>query len=783
MGEAENFLNKLDPSQIQDPGFIQEILNRLPLTIFLMDETDKFLFVNKNGLDFFNKTRDEVIGNYYLDVVAPDLARKFEEFSNNAAGKADYSGNLELKLNGRDVHFLVHKKTIRNQDGKKIYLGYAIDITESSLLQKNTEEQQWFIQQIIDTDPNYIYVKNKDGEFLMVNQACADLFGVTKEELIEKGLSFINNHPIKIELNNDTDLAVIETGKNIEREETLVLADGTKRWLRTTKAPLPGKGDKVNILGISVDITPLQEHANELIKTRKAKENFLANISHEIRTPINGIVGMVKLLESTPTLPQQRKYIDAIRKSSETLQVLINDLLDLSIIDSGNIKLEQIGFRPKPLLTALVDSFRYTAQKKGLQLTLNYDPYIDQVLIGDPIRLNQILQNLIANSVKFTPKGYIKLYALRVNDDQQVAQLQFIVEDSGIGIPTDNLIKIFESFEQGDDQISRNYGGTGLGLSIVKRLVDLQNGSISVESMENKGTTFKIAIEYAVGSDKDIESYKNTFDQPHLDSDSLDLSDHHLLLVEDNDINLLYTKMILDKWNCRVDTAPNGLQALEMLKEHDYSLILMDVLMPVMNGFDATKFIRSKFESPKSDTIIIAITANAMEGDTEKCRAAGMDDYLSKPFKPDELKKIITKYLAIIDKNGKTGQIHKLNTPGKKIVDLSYLRKISDNNTNFIVDMISSFIDQMPGDINKIKIAARQGNWEEVANIAHKIKPSITFMGIDSIKGCISDIQELAQSGKTDSLEGLINEVDVITKSAFDELRKEIEQFSSSQND
>ncbi len=777
MEETGNFIDKIDASRIQDSIFIQEILNNLPLIIFLLDEQYKFLFVNKSGLDFFSKTREEVIGRFYLDVVTPEMAHEFKKFSKDAWGKSDFSGNLELNINGREVHFLIHKKNIHNEEGKKIYLGYAVDITESSILQKKTEDQQWFIQQIIDTDPNYIYVKNKDGEFVMVNQACANLFGVTKEELIQKGLPFIKEHDVQIELNRDTDKAVIETGRIIEREETLILSDGTKRWLHTIKAPLPRKDGEVSILGISVDITPIQEHANELIKARKTKEKFLANISHEIRTPINGIVGMIKLLEATPTLPQQRKYIDAIRKSSETLQVLINDLLDLSIIDSGKIKLEQIGFRPKHLLTALTDSFMYSAQKKGLHLTLNYDPYIDQILIGDPIRLNQILQNLIANSLKFTPKGYIKLYALRINDDPTFARLRFIVEDSGIGIPKENLHKIFESFEQGDEQIPRNYGGTGLGLSIVKRLVDLQHGTISVESSENKGTTFTIEIEYPVGTESDIESYKNAPGQPQADKRSLDLSERHLLLVEDNDINLLYLKMILEKWNCKVDTAPNGLQALEMLKENDYDLILMDVLMPVMNGFEATNFIRSKFGKPKSNVPIIAITANAMKDDIEKCKAAGMNGYLSKPFKPDELKAVITGHLA------DTVEIRLHEKPvyhvtNEKITNLEYLRKISDNNHNFIVDMISSFIEQTPRDILKIRQAAEDKNWEEVANIAHKIKPSITFMGIDSLKGCISDIQELARIEKTENLPQLIDELDMVTKSAFNELKRELQFLS-----
>jgi CheY-like chemotaxis protein/HPt (histidine-containing phosphotransfer) domain-containing protein len=532
----------------------------------------------------------------------------------------------------------------------------------------------------------------------------------------------------------------------------------------------------VNVLGISVDITHIKKHSEELVKAKKAKEQFMANMSHEIRTPINGIVGMIKLLEATPTLPDQRKYIDAIKKSSETLQVLINDILDLSIIESGNIRLDYIGFRPNTLLSALIESFRYTAQEKGLQLTLNYDPFIADVLIGDPTRLNQILLNLIGNAMKFTKKGYVRVYVLKLNDDDETNHLQFIIEDSGIGIQKQNLTKIFESFEQGDENIARKYGGTGLGLAIVKQLIDLQNGTIQLKSSEGQGTTFTIDLTFEVGTEADLDRKKTPQEKQKEETREIDLSPYRLLLVEDNEVNLLYSKMVLEKWGVKIDTANNGLEALEMLKKNDYDLILMDVLMPTMNGFEATHFIRTNFKSPKSETKIIAITANAIKGDYEKCIEAGMDDYLSKPFKPDELKATITRQLGIQEESKPAKKVDPVNAEDK-FTNLSYLKEISDNDPAFVTEMIRSFIEQSPKDLETIRESMNSEDWEKVADTAHKIKPSITFMGINSIKKTVVDIQNQARNNNKEGIDLMVKKLEEVTGKAILELKLELEQY------
>ncbi|MCK5207970.1 MAG: response regulator, partial [Cyclobacteriaceae bacterium] len=415
----------------------------------------------------------------------------------------------------------------------------------------------------------------------------------------------------------------------IEYEESIVSRHGEERWYHTTKKPLPGKDGIVNILGISVDITDRKKHSDDLIKSKQTKEQFLANMSHEIRTPINGIVGMVNLLEEIPATEEQKKYLHAIKISSKNLQVIINDILDLSAIESGNIKFERIGFNLKSFFNTLISSFSYAAKQKGIFITLNFDPYIDEVVIGDPVRLNQVISNLIGNAVKFTKRGYVKVYALKISEENKHGNFQFIVDDSGMGIPDDKIQKVFENFEQGDVTVNRKYGGTGLGLSIVKQLVEAQDGSIDVQSKPKRGTKFTVNLKLEIGNEEDMDETKSPLPKYETSDKKLDLSKYKLLLVEDNDVNLMYTRKILQNWNCAPDEAKNGLIALEKLKENDYDIILMDVRMPVMDGFEATKFIRSNFKPPKSDIPIIALTANAIKGDDKKCIQAGMNDYIS----------------------------------------------------------------------------------------------------------------------------------------------------------
>ena len=379
-------------------------------------------------------------------------------------------------------------------------------------------------------------------------------------------------------------------------------------------------------------------------ESEKVREKFLAKMSHEIRTPMNAIMGMTNILKKNNHLPEQIRYLDAIWQSSENLLVILNDILDLSQLEAGKIKIEQVHFRPMDELMKLREILKYKAHEKGIELNCELDGAIPEKLIGDPIRLNQILINLTGNAIKFTEQGNVFVSIQLKDIIDKVATIKVTIRDTGIGIQEDRLEKIFESFIQAESDTTRRFGGTGLGLTISKELVQLQNGKISVESKPGKGSTFRFEIPYQI-SDVD-ESEKTDTVPATKKTDSHELQGLHVLLVEDNEFNIMVAKDELNEIikNVKIDFAENGKIAVEKVRKSAFDIVLMDIEMKEMNGYEATKAIR-KLPGPNSHVPIIAITANAMKQDIEKCFEAGMDDHLSKPFESQELELKIKKLL------------------------------------------------------------------------------------------------------------------------------------------
>lgn len=770
---------KAELEVINQKNFMNEVFDYLPINVFIKDLEGKYLYINKNAEQSTGVKLKDAIGKTVHHIYPEETARKLEgDDIEVIKTKQPILNEHEIRVGNRKRHIFSGKKVVTTSDKKELLIGFSIDITQNIQASKTIDDQKKFYQQIFNTVPNYIYVKDKSGKFLLVNEAFTKLFNLTQNQILIEGIFNAEAYQLNEELNREIDQKVIETGETVEFEESMVLPNGETRWYHTTKKPLPNKEGEINILGISVDITERKRYSDELIKAKQAKEQFLANMSHEIRTPINGIVGMVNLLEEIPSTEEQKKYLSAIKTSSENLQVIINDILDLSAIETGNIKFERIGFNLKSLMNSLINSFNYAAKQKGISITLNFDPYIDHVLIGDPVRLNQVISNLIGNAVKFTKRGYVKIYALKIAEEANIGKFQFIVDDSGIGIAEDKINKVFENFEQGDVTINRKYGGTGLGLAIVKQLVEAQKGSIKLQSRPGKGTKFTVDLQFEIGNEEDLDQSKTKIVKLTDKGEKIDLSKYKLLLVEDNDVNILYTRKILQNWNCTPDEAKNGLIALEKLKENKYDLILMDVRMPVMDGFEASKFIRSNFEPPKSQTPIIALTANAIKGDDEKCIQAGMNDYISKPFQPETLK---DKIISNMNLEGHTKRVVKSVievTDPSKTVDLTYLKEMSDNDRGFITEMIQSFITQTPKDIENIWFHFANEEYDDVANLVHKIKPAITFMGIHNLKDLVLEIEDNAKKRKLDNLESQLKIFDNTCTGAIEELKDEIHELS-----
>jgi PAS domain S-box-containing protein len=595
-----------------------------------------------------------------------------------------------------------------------------------------------FYESVVEDGSDIIFVIDYEGVILYHNNSVEEVLGYKPKSLVHKNF-FEFVLPEKL---NDFKQEFSQSLKKPYDEGVefqFLCSDKSYKYLEFNSINLLQKEGLKGLILDCRDITQRKKDAEELLRAQKAKEQFLANISHEIRTPINGIAGMAALLSKDPTPDEKVTYLNAIKSAAENLKVIINDILDLASIDSGKLKFESIGFALKDLLVSLIDTFSVQAKEKGIDLQLEVAGEADQILIGDPVRLNQILINLISNAVKFTHNGSIKIRCSVEKAFQKKKHIRFDVIDTGIGIPHDKLSTIFESFSQADASVTRKYGGTGLGLTIVKQLVELQNGTIRVESVEDKGSMFSVVIPYLVGSTSDIIHdtmsasqrgfYKNKF------------KNLNVLLVEDNDINRLYANSILKNWECNIEMAENGYVALEKIKNRYFDIILMDIQMPVMDGFEATKAIRQG-ELPKSTVPIIALTANATRADIERCLAAGMNDCIPKPFTPEDLFRILIKYYnptfeAVVD------------TPiSFEPLDLSYLKQVSGNSETFIREMIDTFKSTIPKTISEIKAATDARDWERLAKSVHKIKPSLTMMGLNKTKEFLIEIELLLKSRK-----------------------------------
>lgn len=598
-----------------------------------------------------------------------------------------------------------------------------------------------FYEAVVEDGSDIIFVVDYTGRIRYHNSSALQILGYKSKSLIGKNFfdyvlpDTVNE--IKAKFKQSQKKAYTE-----KVEFQFLCKDQTFRFLEFNAINLKHKEGLDGFILDCRDITQRKLNEDELLRLQKAKEQFLANISHEIRTPINGIAGMANLLSQNPSPDERETYLNAIKHSAENLKVIINDILDLTAIESGKLKFEKIAFNPKDLLPSLISTFTYQAKEKKLNLDYTIDEKLNKILLGDPVRLNQVLINLISNAVKFTHTGSINIRCSSEREQRGICWVKMEVTDTGVGIPEEKLNTIFESFSQADASVTRRYGGTGLGLTIVRQLVELQHGKIHVVSKEHAGSTFMVSIPYSIGK---VSAITQSAPRQELQLKDINIAQLRVLLVEDNDINRLYAKSILKNWQCYIDVAENGLVAVEKIKNNFFDVILMDVQMPVMDGYEATKAIRMMNQS--ASVPIIALTANATQSDVEKCLASGMNDYLPKPFTPEDLYHKLFEDLKIKPANKNVEKVlpPPVEPPKKTAYNLEYLRSISGNNEEFIREMITTFIQTIPSILDDMNQAVGESDWEKLSRLAHQVKPSFTLMGLDAMR---SEILFMELNGK-----------------------------------
>ena len=501
----------------------------------------------------------------------------------------------------------------------------------------------------------------------------------------------------------------------------------------------------------------------------KAKQQFLSNMSHEIRTPMNAIIGFTKVVLKTDLSAKQREYLNAIKISGDALIVLINDILDLAKVDAGKMVFEKIPFKLAISLSAMLHLFETKIQEKNLQLIKKYDNRIPEVLLGDPVRLHQIILNLVSNAVKFTSEGSITVSVSLLNEDEKQATVEFAVADTGIGIKIDKLEKIFDNFQQASTNTARLFGGTGLGLAIVKQLVEPQGGTMTVKSTVGEGTTFSFTL-----------SFQKTDAKAEMQSDieemNTEIKNIKVLVVEDMALNQLLMKTVLDDFGFERDIAENGKIAIDMLTQKDdfgatkaYDIVLMDLQMPVMNGFETTEYIRNTL---KSKIPIIALTADVTTVDLAKCKAVGMNDYIAKPI--DE-RVLYNKIVGLVKKKVLTQDEKAHPIAETRCTNLSYLRQRTKSNPKLMSEMILAYLEQTPLLISNMTKSFHDKDWTLLHSAVHKMIPSFLIMGMSTdFENMAKKVVEYARTQVPgENIADLIVQLDNICLQACAELKEE----------
>ena len=716
---------------------------------------------------------EEIFGRIHPDDLAEVQARLAAAY--DPASDGHYEAEYRVVWGDGQVRWVVARGLVLFEgagDARQAvrFVGTAQDVTARRHAAEALAESEQRYKQIVEHSQDIIYRADLLGRITFVNAVGVHRAGYAEADLLGMPFWELVAEHARADVVAFYARQVADQVPNTYLEFPVETAAGETVWLGQNVQLIVEDGEPAGVQAVARDVTERRRVMDELVAARetaerasRAREEFLANMSHEMRTPLNAVLGMSELLRETPLDGEQHQFLRALSFSADQLLALINDLLDVAKIESGQIQFERVPFRLDEVVEGAAEAVRFRADEKGLPLTLGVEPSVPLHLVGDPVRLSQILLNLLSNAVKFTERGRVRFAVAldgAVGDgaaDEDVT-LRFTVEDTGVGIPADKLATVFERFTQARSDTTRKFGGTGLGLAIVKELTERQGGAVTVESEVGRGTAFTVTLPFAVAE---------AAPEVHVE-DEADLDGARLLLVEDNPLNQFVARRMLEGWGAAVEVAENGREAVDAVEAAhaagaSFDLVLMDVQMPEMDGFEATRRIRRR-HAPDA-LPILALTASALVEQRDRMEAAGMNGLVLKPFKPVHLRRAVAARLGRAVPPAEPA-------PSGPLVDLALLEENTNGDADFIVRLVDLFADLVPDAVRSIEAALAADDLPALAAAAHKLKSSAGILGVGRLHTLLGEIERLVDGGQTGPLPSVVEAAVATAEAAVDELAR-----------
>ncbi len=762
---------KIDSENVHESELMRQCFNIVGVFVAAFDLDGNITMINRKAGEILSRSETELQGRNFIDeFVVNDKKEATQNLFNEIISGKEYPESARFHLisaSGEKKIIIANNITIRDKNDE--ISGILIsgkDVTDFIKNQRNLQNDIKLYRRLANNipkislflfDENLRFIIAEGKEMKNVHLSSGKLESNYLHDLKDRRLRSIWT-PIFMEaLEGNT----ISTEYKIYNNYYAIWAFPLKTGKRRRSLAM---AIIQNVTSEKLKQIRLEESVDEAEKENREKSDFFARVTHEIRTPLNAIMGFTEQLMQTELDDRQDEYVKIIDKSSEHLVALINDVLFLSKIEASEIRFDESPFKIESVVKYVHSALLKKADEKDLTFKYHIDKSLDRVVLGDAFRLRQILINLLNNAIKFTESGSVNVYCYVKEETGDSLRAGIDVVDTGIGIKEENLNKIFDQFQQADSSITNKYGGTGLGLTICKKLIEMQDGSLSVSSQENIGTTFSFEIPYKTGKADEVPSSDS------FENDKPDLSGKKVLLVDDDSVNRLLGKIILEKMNCKPDIANSGEDAISYIDRNKYDIVLLDIHMPGISGLDVAQYIRKKI--PGKSPGIIAVTAAVMREDIRVYYNAGINDFLIKPYKESNL---YNKIIKLFD-NG----IKQYDTPKSKknkvIIgnrdetkngyDLTELKQMAGENQEFIDKMILTFIQNSEDLIEKFRLFLPGEKWEEIGEAAHKVLPSYRHLKIDHIVRILTKIKN-----KT-LLDSDYNAVPPLINSAIEEIER-----------